>query len=104
MTALQPETGVQSETNCRKEGSHLAMLCTENKLFLNVYKAKEIVINFWRGHSQHLPLTINGAVVERVSNTEFLGVHISKDPSWTHNPRPMVKPAAPLLPCKLKRV
>ncbi len=36
-------------------------------------------------HTQHAPLTINGATVERVSSTKFLGVHITEDLSWTNN-------------------
>ncbi|KAG5276640.1 hypothetical protein AALO_G00107970, partial [Alosa alosa] len=44
-----------------------------------------------RGHTQHLPLTIDGAVVERVSSTKFLGVHISEDLSWTTNTASLAK-------------
>src|SRR4029434_10304142 len=39
------------------------------------------------------PLTIDGAAVERVSSTKFLGVHISKDLSWTLNTSTLVKKA-----------
>ncbi|KAK0154404.1 hypothetical protein N1851_003513 [Merluccius polli] len=34
---------------------------------------KEIVVDFRRGHTKHPPLTIDGAAVERVSSTKFLG-------------------------------
>ncbi len=40
---------------------------------------KEIVVDFRRVHTQHAPLTINDATVERVSSTKFLGVHITED-------------------------
>lgn len=30
-------------------------------------------------HTEHAQLSINGTVVERMSSTKFLGVHISKD-------------------------
>ncbi len=56
-----------------------------NNLSLNVEKTKEIVVDFRRVHSLHAPLTINGATVERVSSTKFLGVHITEDLSWTNN-------------------
>ncbi|KAG5282896.1 hypothetical protein AALO_G00035910 [Alosa alosa] len=44
-------------------------------------------------HTQHLPLTIDGAVVERASSTKFLGVHISEDLSWTTNTASLAKRA-----------
>ncbi|KAL2103140.1 hypothetical protein ACEWY4_000008 [Coilia grayii] len=73
------------ETHYRSEVSHLVKWCSENNLSLNVEKTKEIVVDFRRAHSQHAPLTINGAAVERVSSTKFLGVHISEDLSWSKN-------------------
>ncbi len=53
-------------------------------------KTKEIVVDFRRVHS---PLTINGATVERVSSTKFLGVHITEDLSWTNNTAALAKKA-----------
>ncbi len=44
-------------------------------------------------HTQHAPLTINGATVERVSSTKFLGVHITEDLSWTNNTAALAKKA-----------
>ncbi len=60
---------------------------------LNVEKTKEIVVDFRRVHSLHAPLTINGATVERVSSTKFLGVHITEDLSWTNNTAALAKKA-----------
>ncbi|KAG5282743.1 hypothetical protein AALO_G00059470 [Alosa alosa] len=37
------------------------------------------------------PLLFDGAVVERVSSTKFLGVHISEDLSWTTNTASLAK-------------
>ncbi len=64
----------RDETNYRSEVSRLAGWCSDNNLSLNVEKTKEIVVDFRRVHSLHAPLTINGATVERVSSTKFLGV------------------------------
>ncbi len=64
-----------------------------NNLSLNVEKTKEIVVDFRRVHTQHAPLTINGATVERVSSTKFLGVHITEDLSWTNNTAALAKKA-----------
>uniref|UniRef100_A0A8C2DCQ4 Alkylated DNA repair protein AlkB homologue 8 N-terminal domain-containing protein n=1 Tax=Cyprinus carpio TaxID=7962 RepID=A0A8C2DCQ4_CYPCA len=68
--------------------------CTpDNNLSLNVEKTKEIVVDFRRVHTQYAPLTINGATVERVSSTKFLGVHITEDLSWTDNTAALAKKA-----------
>src|SRR4029434_4926274 len=52
------------------------------------------------------PLTIDGAAVERVSSTKFLGVHISEDLSWATNSASMLQKAQRRLYFlrKLKRV
>uniref|UniRef100_A0A8C1N2R2 Reverse transcriptase domain-containing protein n=1 Tax=Cyprinus carpio TaxID=7962 RepID=A0A8C1N2R2_CYPCA len=81
----------RDETNYRSEVSCLAGWCSDNNLSLNVEKMKEIVVDFRRAHTQHVPLTINGASVERVSSTKFLGVHITEDLSWTDNTAALVK-------------
>ncbi len=74
----------RDETNYRSEVSRLAGWCRDNNLSLNVEKTKEIVVDVRRVHTQHAPLTINGATVEKVSSTKFLGVHITEDLSWTN--------------------
>ncbi|KAK2905571.1 hypothetical protein Q8A73_009516 [Channa argus] len=88
------------ETNYRIEVRCLAGWCSDNNLSLNVEKMKEIVVDFRRVHTQHAPLTINGANVERVSSNKFLGVHITEDLSWTDNTAALAKKitAASLLP------
>ncbi len=83
----------QDETNYRSEVSHLAGWCRVNNLSLNVEKTKEIVVDFRKVHTQHAPLTINGATVERASSTKFLGVHITEDLSWTNNTAALAKKA-----------
>uniref|UniRef100_A0A9J8CRL9 Alkylated DNA repair protein AlkB homologue 8 N-terminal domain-containing protein n=1 Tax=Cyprinus carpio carpio TaxID=630221 RepID=A0A9J8CRL9_CYPCA len=79
--------------------------CSDNNLSLNVEKTKEIVVDFRRVHTQHVPLTINGATVERVSSTKFLGVHITEDLSWTDNTTALAKKSQQRLCflCKLRR-
>ncbi len=83
----------RDETNYRSEVSRLAGWCRVNNLSLNVEKTKEIVVDFRRVHTQHAPLTINGAIVERASSTKFLGVHITEDLSWTNNTAALTKKA-----------
>ncbi|KAM9809439.1 uncharacterized protein ACBT44_012682 [Syngnathus typhle] len=77
------------ETQYRLEVDLLNTWCRDNNILLNVDKTKEIVV----GHTQHLPLTIDGAVVERVSSAKFLGVHISEDLSWSTNTASLAKKA-----------
>ncbi len=83
----------RDKTNNRSEVSRLAGWCSDNNLSLNVEKTKEIVVDFRRVHTQHAPLTINGATVERVSSTKFLGVYITEDLSWTNNTAALAKKA-----------
>nr|XP_019960878.1 PREDICTED: uncharacterized protein LOC109641015 [Paralichthys olivaceus]XP_019960879.1 PREDICTED: uncharacterized protein LOC109641015 [Paralichthys olivaceus] len=69
--------------------------CMHSPFSLSLYveKTKEIVVDFRRTSTQHPPLTINGAAVERVSSTKFLGVHISEDLSWSSNTASLAKTA-----------
>lgn len=43
------------------------------------------VTDVQRTHTQQTPPTSNGSVVKKVSSIKFLGVHITKDLSWTDN-------------------
>lgn len=69
-----------------QERSETAGHVVQREQFLLNCKKKErkkIDINFWRAHTQQLPLVINGSAVERVSSTRFLGVHIKASPRQT---------------------
>ncbi|KAI4896218.1 hypothetical protein NFI96_025832, partial [Prochilodus magdalenae] len=62
----------------RNEVECLDGWCKVNDLVLNTSKTKEIVVDFRRTKkSDHLPLHISGAEVERVEKVKFLGVHIT---------------------------
>ncbi|KAK3540282.1 hypothetical protein QTP70_029611, partial [Hemibagrus guttatus] len=79
--------------NYRNEVSRLVQWYNNNNLFLNVGKTKEIVIDFSRGPPQHPPLTINGAAVDRVNSTKFLGTTITKELKWEQNIGSLTKKA-----------
>ncbi|XP_062235277.1 uncharacterized protein LOC133932561 [Platichthys flesus] len=81
------------ETHYRKEINLLTTWCRDHNLLLNVSKTKEMVVDFRKSLTEHPPLTIDGAAVERVSSTKFLGVHISEDLSWATNSASLVKKA-----------
>ncbi|KAL0153607.1 hypothetical protein M9458_051087, partial [Cirrhinus mrigala] len=73
------------KTHYREEVAQLAKWCGANNLSLNVGKTKEVVMDFRRNSVDHPPLTIDSSPVERVTSTEFLGVHITEDLTWTTN-------------------
>ncbi len=82
------------ETHYREEVAQLAEWCGANNLSLNVEKTKEVVMDFRRRNStDHPPLTIDSLIVERVSSTKFLGVHITEDLTWTTNTMSLSKKA-----------
>ncbi|TWW53209.1 hypothetical protein D4764_0188360 [Takifugu flavidus] len=82
-----------NEAAYRCEVSQMVQWCKYNNLFLNIEKTKEMVIDFRRRPPQYPPLTINGAAVERVSSTKFLGVHISENLTWTTNTTQLARKA-----------
>lgn len=61
----------------RSKVSSLTVWCKDKNLCLNVEKVKYMV-DFRRVPTSHAPLSINGAAVEKVSSTMFLGVHTQK--------------------------
>ncbi len=77
------------ETSYREEVSTLTKWCQENHLSLNIDKTKELVGDYRRQSREHTPITIGKTPVERVSSFKFLGVHITKDLTWSaHTPPP----------------
>ncbi len=50
-------------------------------------------MDFRRNSVDNPPLTIDSLTVERVSSTKFLGVHITKDQTWTTNTMSISKKA-----------
>ncbi len=81
----------RDETNYRSEVSHLAGWCSDNNLSLNVWRRRRRLSLTSGECTLHAPLTINGATVERVSSTKFLGVHITEGLSWTNNTAALAK-------------
>jgi hypothetical protein len=74
------------ESSYRKEVRDLAVWCQNNNLSLNLSKTKELIMYYRRKWREHSPIHIVKAVVERVENFKFFGVHITKDlqPWFTH--------------------
>ncbi len=81
------------ETHYREEVAQLAEWCGANNLSLNVGKTKEVMMDLRRKSVDHPPLTIDSSIVERVSSTKFLGVHITGNLNWTTNTMSLSKKA-----------
>ncbi len=82
-----------NETAYREEVSTLTKWCQENHLSLNIDKTKELVVDFRRQSRQHTPITIDKTPVERVNSFKFLGVHITKDLTWSAHTDAVLKKA-----------
>jgi hypothetical protein len=51
------------ETASREEVSDLALLCQDNKHFLNLSKTKKLIMDYRKWRADHAPIQIDGAVV-----------------------------------------
>ena len=61
-----------------------------------------IVVDYRKRRAEHFPIFIDGAVIELVESFKFLGVHITRDPSWPKHTNTVVKMARQRLK-RLKR-
>ena len=71
----------------------LAVWCQDNNISLNVGKTKELIVDNRKRRAEHAPIHIDRAVVERVESFKFLGVHITKDLSWSKHTNIVMKRA-----------
>ena len=62
------------ETAYREEVRDLTMWCQDNNLFLNVVKTKEMIVDYRKMRTEHVPILINAAVVEQIESFKFLGI------------------------------
>ena len=83
----------EDESAYRARVQGLVDWCSDNNLFLNVGKTKEMIVDFRVKKSPPLPLYINGTEVEMVDTFKFLGTHISNDLSWHENTTQIVMKA-----------
>uniref|UniRef100_A0A8K9X6Q5 Reverse transcriptase domain-containing protein n=1 Tax=Oncorhynchus mykiss TaxID=8022 RepID=A0A8K9X6Q5_ONCMY len=81
------------ETAYREEVRDLAGWCQNNNLSLNVTKTKEMIVDYRKSSTEHVPILIDGAVVEQVASFKFLGVHINNKLDWSKHTKTVVKRA-----------
>ena len=69
----------------------MAVWCKVNNLSLNVSKTKEMIVDYKRKRGEHASIHIDRAVMERVESFKFLGIHITKDLTWSTHTDTVVK-------------
>ena len=94
-----------NETAYREEVRDLARWCQNNNVSFNVTMTKEIIVDYRKRSTEHVPILIAEAVVEQVESFKFLGVHIINKLDWSKHTKTVVKRARQSLfpPKKLKR-
>ena len=55
----------------------LAGWCQNNNLSLNVTKTKEMIVDYRKRSTEHVPILIDGAVGKLLEIFNFIGVHIT---------------------------
>uniref|UniRef100_A0A9J8BGG6 Reverse transcriptase domain-containing protein n=1 Tax=Cyprinus carpio carpio TaxID=630221 RepID=A0A9J8BGG6_CYPCA len=75
------------ETAYREDVQYLSAWCTDNNLFLNASKKKELIVDFRKKKgSTHVPIHINRMAVERVSSFKFLATPSRRTCPGTQTP------------------
>ena len=83
----------KNDTAYRDEVRHLAVLCQDNNLSLNVIKTKKMIVDYRKKRTEHAPNLIDGAAVEQAEHFKFLGVHITNKLTWPKHTMTIVKRA-----------
>ena len=78
------------EAAYREEVRDLAVLCQDNNLSLNVIKTKEMIADYRKHKTEHVPILIDGPVVEQVQSFKFL---ITNKLTWSKHTKTVVKRA-----------
>ena len=81
------------ETAYREEVRDLAVWCQDNNLSLNVFKTKEMIVNYRKRTTEHASILIDGAAVEQVESFKFPGVHITNKLTRSKHTKTVVKRA-----------
>jgi hypothetical protein len=81
------------ETAYREEVRELAWWCQNNNLSLNITKNKEMIVDYRKRSTEHVPILLDGAVVEWVESFKFLRVHINNQLDWSKHTKTAVKTA-----------
>ena len=83
VTQLHKTTVVGLITDNDEEIRDLAVSCQDNNLSLNVIKTREMIVDYRKRRTEHVPHLIDGAAVEQFESFKFLGVHITNKLTWS---------------------
>jgi hypothetical protein len=81
------------ETAYREEVRDLTVWCKDNNISLNVIQTKEMIVDYRKRRTEHAPILIDGAVVERVESFKFLGVQFTNKLTWSKHTKTVMKRA-----------
>ena len=82
-----------SETVYREEVRDLTVWCKYNNLSPNVIKTTEMIVDYRKRRTEHIPILIDGNAVEQVESFKFLGVHITNKLTWSKHTKTVGKRA-----------
>jgi uncharacterized protein YneR len=78
-----------NETAYKEEVRDLAVWCQDNHL--NINNTKELIVDYRKQRAEHFPIHTDGAEVKQVESFKFLGVHSTKELSWSTHTKTVVK-------------
>ena len=70
----------------------LAVWCQDNNLSLNVSKT-ELIVDYWKWRAEYTPIHIDRVVGDQVESVKFIGVHITRELSWSTHTNTVMKTA-----------
>ena len=79
------------DSNYIEEMYRFVKWCEENYLILNVFKTKEMIIDFRRQKSTPTPLVINNETVEIVHTYKYLGFTVDDKLNWHEHCNELIK-------------
>ena len=65
----------------------------KNRMLLNAKKTKNMIFNFTKAHQFTTDIKMKDEILETVSDTKLLGVHITSDLKWNKNTEEIIKKA-----------
>jgi hypothetical protein len=71
-----------NEAAYREEVRDLAVWCQDNNTS-STSKTNELIVGYRKRRGEHTLIHIDGAVVEWVERIKFIGVHITKELTWS---------------------
>jgi hypothetical protein len=84
---------IDNDETAYMEVRDLEVWCQDNNCSLNMFKTKEMIVDYRKRRADHSPILIKGAVVEQVESLKLLGVHNTYKLTWSNHTKTVVKRA-----------